>query len=141
MTETPEAHAEIIEIKREIKEIRQTQDAEIHHSRKKWEDYLFTILRNDEDMMRVLLAIDGIKSAKDLEKDLGFYQVKCWRILQKLQDRGIILGLETTKKGSPVYIKSRWYSVLKLDEKVQKQLPAQDSQSQTDMKQNHAENK
>lgn len=122
MPESPEAQKEIIEIKREVREIRLTQDAEIYQSRKKWEDYVFRLLRDNADMMRVLLAIDGSKSAKDLEKECNLYQVKCWRILDILQREGVIYKMEQTKKGSPVYSKSRWYKVLRLDEKVVEKL-------------------
>lgn len=128
MPETPEAHKEIIAIKREVQEIRQTQDAEIHHNRQKWEEYVFRLLQNRTDMMRVLLAIDGTKSAKDLEKECNLYQMKCWRLIDQLQREGVIYKLEETKKGSPIYAKSRWYIVLRLDEKVQKKLAALTSQ-------------
>lgn len=141
MPETPATHKEIFEIKREVKEIRQTQDAEIHHSRQKWENYLFELLQNNSDLMRILLAIDGTKSAKDLEKECGLYQVKCWRILDQLQRGGVIYKLDETKKGSPVYMKSRWYIVLRLDDKVQKKLTSQSPQLQPNIKQNHDTNK
>lgn len=122
MPETPEAHKEIIEIKREIREIRQTQDAELQHDRQRWEDLLFKLLKDDSDAMKVLIAIDGNKSAKDLEKECGLYQMKCWRILNRLEKGSVIFKLEETKKGSPIYIKARWYIILGLDEKVQKKL-------------------
>ena len=131
MPETPETHKEIVEIKREVREIRQTQDAEIYHARKTWEDYVFNLVQDNTDLMRGLLAIDGNKSAKDLEKECGLYQVKCWRLLDQLQKEGIIYKLEDTKKGSPIYTKSRWYTVLRLDEKIQKKLAGQTTQGPT----------
>lgn len=141
MPETPETHEEITEMKREVKEIRQTLDAEIYQGRQKWEDHLFRLLQNNFDMMRVLVAIDGTKSAKELEKECGIYQVKCWRILDQLQREGIIYKLEDTKKGSPQYMKARWYIVLRLDEKVQDKLASHTLQSQLNMEQSHVGNK
>lgn len=122
MPETPETHKEIVEIKKEVKEIRQTQDAEIYHSREKWESHLSKLLDENADMMRILLAVDGLKSAKEIETASGFYQVKCWRLLNQLEREGIVYKLEETKKSSPIYVKARWYVVLRLDEKVEKKL-------------------
>lgn len=122
MPETPETHKEIVEIKKEVKEIRQTQDAEIYHSREKWESHLFRLLNDNKDMMRVLVSIDGLKSATEIEIECGFYKMKCWRLLNQLEREGIIYKLEDTKKSSPIYAKARWYTVLRLDETVQKKL-------------------
>jgi predicted transcriptional regulator len=122
MPETPETQKEIIEIKKEVREIRQAQDAEFYQNRSIWEDHVYRTIDNNANSMKVLLAIDGTKSANDLEKETGLYQVMCWRILKRLQKDGIIYRLEETKKGSPIYAKSRWYKVLSLDELVQRKL-------------------
>jgi predicted transcriptional regulator len=121
MPETPETHREIVEIKKEVRDIRQTQDAQIYQDRAKWEQRLERTIDDDADLIRVLLAVDGIKSAKDIEKECSIYQMKCWRLLNKLEREGIISKAEETKKGSPVFVKSRWYRILRLDEKVQKE--------------------
>jgi predicted transcriptional regulator len=120
MPETPETHKEIVEIKKEVRDIRQTQDAQIYQDRAKWEELLDRTLVDDVDLMCVLLAVDGTKSAKDIEKECSIYQMKCWRLLNELEREGIISKAEETKKGSPVFVKSRWYRILRLDEKVQK---------------------
>jgi len=122
MPETPETHREIVEIKKEVRDIKQTLDAEIHQNRNKWEDLLYRTLPNDVDSMRILIMIDGTKSAKEIEKECGVYPMKCWRVLDKLERSGIIFKTEETKRGSPVYAKSRWYRILRLDEKVQERL-------------------
>lgn len=120
MSETPETHKEIVEIKKEVRDIKQTLDAEIYQNRNKWEELLNETLGNDLDLMRVLLVVDGSRSAKEIEKVCEIYQMKCWRLLNKLERSGIIFKTGETKKGSPVYAKSRWYRILRLDEKVQK---------------------
>jgi len=120
MPETPETHEEIVEIKKEVRDIRQTQDAQIYQGRAKWEELLDKTLDDDADLMCVLLAVDGMKSRTDIEKESAIYQMKCWRLLNKLESEGIISKAEETKKGSPVFVKSRWYRILRLDEKVQK---------------------
>ncbi len=122
MPETPETHKEIVEIKKEVRDIKQTLDAEIHQNRAKWENLLNRTLGNDADLMHVLLAIDDTKSATEIEKECRIYKMKCWRLLNKLERSGIIFKMEETKKGSLVYAKSRWYRILRLDEDVNRKL-------------------
>ncbi len=135
MPETPEAHKEIFEIKREVREIRQTQDAQIFLDRQRLEDHLFKLLDDNSRLMKVLLAIDGFKSAKEIERECSLPTMTCWRMLDKLQKEGIVTKLEETKKGSPVFVKARWYAVLRLDEKVQKRLTLRESLTQQVMEQ------
>ena len=122
MPETPETHKEIVNIKKEITDIKQTQDAAIHRERPSWEELLFKTLDSNQDMMRVLLAVDCLKSAIEIEKECGLLHVKCWRLLDKLDRAGIIFKLDDTKQGSTVYCKSRWYRILRLDDEVQTKL-------------------
>jgi hypothetical protein len=122
MPETPETHKEIVEIKKEVRDIKQTLDAEIHQNRAKWEELLNKTLENNTDLMRVLLAVDDTKSAKEIEKQCELYPMKCWRLLGKLERNGIVFKMEETKKGSPVYVQSRWYRILRLDEEVRMKL-------------------
>ena len=122
MPETPETHREIVEIKKEVRDIKQTLDAQIHQDREKWESLLHKTLRNNTDLMRVLLAVNGVKSAKEIERECAIYHMKCWRYLNKLEQNGIIFKTGETKRGSPIYAKNRWYRILRLDENVRKKL-------------------
>jgi|SRR5208282_4141249 len=131
MPETPETHKEIIEIKKEVRDIRQTQDAQIYQDRTKWEELLEKTLDDDVDLMRVLLVVDGTKNRKDIEKETMIYQMKCWRSLHKLEGAGIISKAEETKKNSPVFTKSRWYKILRLDDKVQKKYSSLNAEAAT----------
>jgi len=124
MTETPETHKEIVEIKKEVREIRLTQDAEIFHNRSKWEDLLWTTLDNNVGLMRLLIAIDGVKSRTEIEKQTKLSHATCWAYADKLERTGIITKAENTKGGSPVFVKLRWYNILRLDEEVAKRIPS-----------------
>jgi len=128
LPETSDTHKEIVEIKKEIKDIKQTQDAEIHQARHRWDELLHKTLEDNVDMMRVLLAVDGTKSGIEIEKECGIYHVKCWRLLDRLDRNGIIFKLEETKRGSPIYFKSRWYRILRLDDEVRKRLASRTTQ-------------
>src|SRR5437660_5984614 len=99
MPETPEAHKEIVEIKKKVRDIRQTQDAQIYQDREKWQELLDKALGDDIGLMQVLLAVDGLKSAKDIEKECKIPQKSCWNRLNRLEKQGIIAKADETKKG------------------------------------------
>lgn len=113
-----ETHKEIVEIKKDIRELRSVQDVEIQHNRQKFIDLLNETLDNDVRTAKVLLAIDGFKSRKDLQEFTDMPQRTCWRKVDKLVSKEIITPLEETKNGSPVYQHSRWFKKLRLEEYV-----------------------
>lgn len=123
MPETPDTAREIIEIKKEVRDIRQTQDAEIFHSRDKWEKLLWDTVGTNKDMMRVLTLIDGSRTKMKIEKLANISHATCWRYLDKLERAGIITRLESTKGGSPVFAKLRWYNMLRLDDELAVRTP------------------
>lgn len=125
----PETHKEIVEIKRQITEIRQAQDAGFHHDESKYRDMLDKAIDNDPLAANVLLKVDGFRSAKEIEKELNLYQVKCWRILDRLLSKDVIYPLEATKKGSAVYKQSRWFVKLRFEEYVGKKYLKEEVQS------------
>lgn len=114
----PETHKEIVEIKKDIRELRAVQDVEIQHNRQKFIDLLDDTLDNDMKTAQVLLAIDGFRSRKDLQDVTNMPQRTCWRKVDKLVSKEIITPLEETKNGSPVYQHSRWFKKLRLEEYV-----------------------
>jgi predicted transcriptional regulator len=111
-----------VELKHDVRDIKSTLDAQFYEDHVKWENRVLDTVDDDKEMIRVLLSVDCTKSAKQIETEVGLKQVKCWRILNRLERKGIIFKLEDTKQGSVVYCKSRWYKLLRLDEVVQKRL-------------------
>jgi predicted transcriptional regulator len=122
MPESEEAQKELVELKHDVRDIKHTLDAQFYEDRAKWEGRVLNAVDDDATMIQVLMAIDCEKSAREIQNEIGLGQVKCWRILNRLERRGIIFKLEETKEGSVVYCKSRWYKILRLDEVVQKKL-------------------
>ena len=109
-----ETHKEIIEIKRDIRELRAGQDAEFHHNREKYEKLLDEAIGNDKRIARILLEIDGFQSAADIERILGIPHKTCWRKFDKLLSKDVIYSTEASKNGSPIYQQSRWFKKLRL---------------------------
>lgn len=113
----PETHKEIIEIKRDIRELRAGQDAEFQYNRKKYEDLLEEAI-DEERTAIILLEIDGFQSAKDIERKLRIPQKTCWRKLDRLLGKNVIFPSENSKKKSPIYQQSRWFKQLRLEQYV-----------------------
>lgn len=111
----PETHKEIVEIKKDIRELRQSQDAEIQHDRDKYDKLLEEAINGNSRTAQVLLEVDGFQSAKDIQQKTGIPQASCWRKLDKLVSKEVIYQLEESKKGSPVYQQSRWFKKLRLE--------------------------
>lgn len=114
----PETHKEIVEMKRDIRELRAGQDAEFHHNREKYEKLLDEAINDDSKTAQILLEIDGFKSAKEIEKKLEIEQKPCWRKLDRLLSKNIIFPTEESKNKSPIYQQSRWFKQLRLDDYV-----------------------
>ena len=114
-----ETHKEIIEIKKDIRELRASQDAEIQHDREKYEKLLHAAL-NDKDgrTAQILLLIDGFRSRKDIQDRTNIPQPTCWRKIDRLLSKEVIFPLEESKNSSPVYQQSRWFKKLRMDELV-----------------------
>jgi hypothetical protein len=121
-TDNFDTHKEIVEMKNEIKDLRQTDDARIQHERPQWEAHLDKVINGNEKLARLLLLIDGTKSRTKLEKASGLNQVTCWRWLEKLEAKSVIVRLEQTDRGSPIYKVAKWYKVLRLNEYVESKL-------------------
>ena len=112
-----ETHKEIVEMKRDIRELRAGQDAEFQHNRNKYEDLLDAAI-NDQRTAKILLEIDGFQSAAEIEKKLGIPHKTCWRKFDKLLSKNVILPSESSKKQSPIYHQSRWFTQLRLEQYV-----------------------
>jgi hypothetical protein len=112
----PETHKEIVEIKKEVKELRQAQDAEFQFNREKYENLIIEAINDDIRTAEILLLVDGFRSAKEIEKLTNTPQKTCWRKLDRLVSKDIIYPLEKSKKGSPIYQKQRWFIKLRLED-------------------------
>lgn len=114
----PETHKEIVEIKKDIRELRNAQDAGMQHDRGKYEKLLEEAINGDSRTAQVLLEVDGFQSARDIQQKTGIPQPSCWRKLDRLVSKEVIYQLEESKKTSPVYQQSRWFKKLRLDDDV-----------------------
>ena len=114
----PETHKEIVEIRKDIGELRQAQDSSFHIDRHKYQKMVDDGIDNDNRAALVLLAIDGSKSVKEIQDTLQIPQKSCWRKFDRLEAEGVIYRTGEQKKGSLVYKQQRWFSRLRLADYV-----------------------
>lgn len=136
----PETHKEIVEIKKDIRELRASQDAEIQHDRDKYIKLLDEALSGpDGKTAQILLLVDGFRSRKDIQDITKIPQATCWRKLDRLLSKEVIFPLEESKNGSPVYQQSRWFKKLRLEEYVKDTYHIKNNQKETSTETENAE--
>ncbi len=123
MPETPDTAKEIISIKKEIKEIRQSQEVSQHINREQYEKLVSDTLAGNLIRVRIFLEVDGIKSGKEIQGKVGGSQPTVWRAIDHLDKHGLIYDTEQTKGGSPIYAKPQWAKTLRMDDYVRDHFP------------------
>ncbi len=129
MPETIDTAKEIIKIKQDIRDVKQSQEADMHLNRAKYEEMVSRALSGNPVRIKVFLQIDGLKSRKEIQDAVGEIQSTIWRAIDYLESHGLVFALEITKGGSPVYDKMRWIKTLRLDGYVKKTLGDQITKS------------
>lgn len=122
MPETTRTHREIVKIRREIEDIKRAQEADMHLNREKYEFLIDETIGRSEIRAKVFLAVDGLKSRKEIQEEVEGSQTAVWFALDKLECNGLVIKLESTKRGSPVYGKPRWIYTLRMEDYVKSKL-------------------
>jgi Fic family protein len=125
MPETADTAREIINIKRDIREIKQSQEAGMHFNRDKYEKLVSDTLAGNPIRVKVYLEVDGVKSRKEIQDIVGGKQPTVWRAIDHLEKHGLIFDLEQTKGSSPIYAKPQWAKTLRMDDYVREHFPTQ----------------
>lgn len=122
MPETVDTAGEIVKIRREIMDIKQSQEADMHLNREKYQKLVDSVLKGRQSRIKIFLEIDGMKSRKEIQVTVSGDQGNTWRTMDALESVGLIVKLEETKGGSPIYAKPRWARALRIDDYVREQL-------------------
>ena len=130
MPETIDTAKEIVKIKQDIRDVKQSQEADMHFNRAKYEEMVSRALSGNSVRIKVFLEIDGVKSRKEIQDSIGEIQSTVWRAMDYLESHGLIFALEQTKGGSPVYEKMRWIKTLRLDDYVKRTFGEQTAKPQ-----------
>lgn len=100
---------------------KRSQEADMQLNREKYEQLVSLTLGHNEKRAKIFLAVDGLRSRKEIESEVEVSQPTVWRALDHLESYGLVIKLETSKTGSPVYGKPRWIHVLRIDDYVRSQ--------------------
>lgn len=141
MPETVDTAREIINIKRDIREIKQAQEVSAHFNRDKYMGLVEDALAGNYTRISVFLEVDGIKSRKEIQEKVGGKQPTVWRAIDHLEKNGLIYPLEETKGGSPIYAKHQWVKTLRIDDYVREHfLKPQTKVSENESKSGNSDN-
>lgn len=110
-------HKEIVNIKKELKDLRETVDFLLLMPDDPIE-YVKQVLRKSKDRVRVFLAINGRDSLREIAKKLPRINVpRCSKYLEK---KKLIYKIDVPGR-SLVYGKPHWAHVLNIDEIVREE--------------------
>lgn len=118
MSTHPDTHERITKLQKDVEDIKEELEDQWHEKRSTYEERVRKALEGDKNATTLYLEIDGVRSIKEIEKDLASQQrriptVSLWRASQKLK-KGLIK--KTGVKGkSPIYAKKPWAKALDLD--------------------------
>ena len=111
-------HKEIVKIKREIKDLRETVDLSLVLKPDDLIDYVMRVLGRSIDRVKVFLAINGRDSLREIGRKLpGVNVPRCSKFLEK---RRLVYKLDIPGR-SFVYGKPHWARVLNIDEIIRRE--------------------
>ena len=113
-----DTHKEIVKIKRELKDLRETVDLSLVLKPADLVEYVKKALGRSMDRIKVFLAINGKDSLKDIAKKLPGVNVP--RSSRFLEKKRLIYKLDVPGR-SLAYRKPHWAQVLNIEEIVRKE--------------------
>ena len=113
-----DTHKEIVKIKRELKDLRETVDLNLLLNPKEKVDYVKEVLGRSNDKIMVFLAINGKDSLKDISEKLPGVNVP--RSSKFLEKKRLIYKMDVPGR-SIVYSKPHWIKTINVDEIIRKE--------------------
>lgn len=129
MSISPETHEKIAKLQKDVEEIRENQEDDWHERRQGYEQRVRRVLEGDKNCTILYLEIDGVRSIKDIERDLEHQrrripQKTLWRAADRLLRAGLIRKTGIHGK-SPVFSKKPWATTLDMDTYVRTKIQNQ----------------
>jgi hypothetical protein len=113
-----DTHKEIVTIKRELKDLRQTVDLSLLLNPDELIAYVKKVLGRSRDRVRVFLSINGKDTLKDISEKLPGVNVP--RSSKFLEKKKIIYKMDIPGR-SIVYSKPHWIQTINVDEIIRKE--------------------
>jgi hypothetical protein len=129
----PDTHERITKLQKDVSEIKEELEDQWHERRVSYEERIRNALVGDKNATILYLEIDGVRSIREIEKDLASKQsrvptMSLWRASQRLLKTGLIKKV-SVKGISPVYAKKPWAKALDLDSYVRTKILQQEKPS------------
>src|SRR6266571_792299 len=134
MPETVDTAGEIVKIRHEITDIRQSQEADMHVNEERYHKLVADNLRGKPFVIKVFLAVDNLTSQHEIGEKLKAKQPNVSTAIDFLLSKGLIVPMEQTKNRSPIYGKPRWAKALRIDDYVREFTPETVEQPADQMK-------
>lgn len=116
----------ISKLQKDVEEIRENEEDDWHERRPIYEKRIRNVLEGDKNCTILYLEIDGVRSLKEIEKDLisrkkRIPQKSLWRAAMRLR-RGGLIKKTGTHGLSPVFSKKPWAFTLDMDTYVRTEI-------------------
>ncbi|RLF93524.1 hypothetical protein DRN52_06365 [Thermococci archaeon] len=116
MPESLELHKEIIMMKKDIEDIKITQELKIRQDRDKYIEYVDKVIGRSKERALVFLAVNGTRRLKEIAERTNLKPQNVSRSKKILEKSGLIYKLPD----SGIYAKPRWVQILHIDEYIRK---------------------
>lgn len=118
----PNTHERITKLQKDVEEIKEELEDQWHERKSTYEERVRKALEGDKNATVLYLEVDGVRSIKEIEKDLINRQnriptMSLWRASKRLRKNGLVKKVGVKGK-SPVYAKKPWAKALDLDNYV-----------------------
>lgn len=117
-----DTHERITKLQKDVEEIKEELEDQWHERRVTYEERVRKALEGDKNATVLYLEIDGVRSIREIERDLANQQrripaMTLWRASKRLLKKGLIKKVGV-KGRSPVYAKKPWAKALDMDNYV-----------------------
>lgn len=117
-----EDHEELVKIRQKVEDLEAEARDRWHENKQTYMARVEKALAGSKHRAAIFLAIDGVKSARDIIRELQLDPKSAWRAFEHLRKEGL-LKLLANRRGSPVYTKKPWVKELSIDDHVRERFP------------------
>lgn len=129
----PDTHERVIKLQKDVEEIKEELEDQWHERRSVYEERVSRALSDDKNATVLYLEVDGVRSIREIERDLANRQARIptmslWRASMRLIKTGLIRKM-SIRANSPVYEKKPWAKALDIDSYVKTNIAQQEKSS------------
>jgi len=134
MPETPDLHARVTKLQKDVEEIKEEMEDSWHERRDIYEKRVSKVLEGDKNATVLYLQIDGSRSISEIENSLSMSGQRIahktlWMATKRLLKAGLIKKVGIKGKGSsPIYARKPWAKALDIETYVRTKILKEEKQ-------------